>query len=349
MEKRLLLASTTLLLLASCGQQAEEGKELPLVNTVTAEQVSAPTQRSYTFISEPYRQVDLSFRVGGPVKTFDVQSGQHFSKGQLIAAIDERDFLIRKERAEALYRQAEADYRRVANLYEKNNISGTSYEKARADYAQAKAEAESATNAWQDTRLTAPFDGYVQQVCIERYQDVKASMPVVSFIDLSRIKIQVYVPEDLASSLRTAEALRSACRITFDALPEQVFTPSEAYLTRTATSNNISFQLTALIDNPSNSLPGGMAGSLSLSLPLTSTPSVLIPQAAVCHNAEKGSYVWTVGSDNRVSAHPVRLGRLMDNNRVEVTDGLDHGQRIAASRLTFLQDGQEIATQDNQQ
>lgn len=106
MEKRLLLASTTLLLLASCGQQAEEGKELPLVNTVTAEQVSAPTLRSYTFISEPYRQVDLSFRVGGPVKTFDVQSGQHFSKGQLIAAIDERDFLIRKERAEALYRQA---------------------------------------------------------------------------------------------------------------------------------------------------------------------------------------------------------------------------------------------------
>ena len=63
------------------------------------------------------------------MKTFDVQSGQHFSKGQLIAAIDERDFLIRKERAEALYRQAEADYRRVANLYEKNNISGTSYER----------------------------------------------------------------------------------------------------------------------------------------------------------------------------------------------------------------------------
>lgn len=167
MEKRLLLAGTTLLLLASCGQQAEEGKELPLVNTVTAEQVSAPTLRSYTFISEPYRQVDLSFRVGGPVKTFD-------------------------------------------------------------------------------------------------------------------------------------------------ALPEQVFTPSETYLTRTATSNNISFQLTALIDNPSNSLPGGMAGSLSLSLPLTSTPSVLIPQAAVCHNAEKGSYVWTVGAD--------AMQQLWDKLRRKVSD-----------------------------
>lgn len=81
MEKRLLLAGTTLLL-ASCGQQAEEGKELPLVNTVTAEQVSAPTQRSYTFISEPYRQVDLSFRVGGPVKTFDALPEQVFTPSE---------------------------------------------------------------------------------------------------------------------------------------------------------------------------------------------------------------------------------------------------------------------------
>ena len=99
---------------------------------------------------------------------------------------------------------------------------------------------------------------------------------------------------------------------TFDALPEQVFTSSETYLTRTATSNNISFQLTALIDNPSNSLPGGMAGSLSLSLPLTSTPSVLIPQAAVCHNAEKGSYVWTVRAD--------AMQQLWDKLRRKVSD-----------------------------
>ena len=68
MEKRLLLAGTTLLL-ASCGQQAEEGKELPLVNTVTAEQVSAPTQRSYTFIC-------------GPVKTFDALPGQVFTPSE---------------------------------------------------------------------------------------------------------------------------------------------------------------------------------------------------------------------------------------------------------------------------
>ena len=43
---------------------------------------------------------------------FDVQQGQFFRKGQLIAAIDERDFVIQKQRTEALYRQAEVDYAR---------------------------------------------------------------------------------------------------------------------------------------------------------------------------------------------------------------------------------------------
>ena len=55
---------------------------------------------------------------------FDVQQGQFFRKGQLIAAIDERDFVIQKQRTEALYRQAEVDYARISSLYAKDNISG---------------------------------------------------------------------------------------------------------------------------------------------------------------------------------------------------------------------------------
>lgn len=109
---------------------------------------------------------------------FDVQQGQFFRKGQLIAAIDERDFVIQKQRTEALYRQAEVDYARISSLYAKDNISGMNYEQAKANYERTKADYEAAVNAWEDSRLYAPFDGYVQQAHIERYQDVKPSVPV---------------------------------------------------------------------------------------------------------------------------------------------------------------------------
>lgn len=76
------------------------------------------------------------------------------------------------------------------------------YEQAKANYERTKADYEAAVNAWEDSRLYAPFDGYVQQVHIERYQDVKPSVPVVTFIDLSRIKVEAYVPEDMALQMR---------------------------------------------------------------------------------------------------------------------------------------------------
>lgn len=104
------------LLLTACGGPAEENRALPVVSVAQAEAVTGSGSRNYTFISEPCRTTELAFRVGGPVQSFTVQSGQFFRKGQLIAAIDPRDFLVRKERAEALCRQAEADYRRTASL-----------------------------------------------------------------------------------------------------------------------------------------------------------------------------------------------------------------------------------------
>lgn len=140
-------------------QQTEEFMAIKASQVVT-EQISS--ERCYSFISQPYKEAVLSFRVGGIVDEFNVQSGQFFKQGSRIASIDERDFIIQKDHAQALYEQATSEYNRVKILYTQNNISGSTYEKAKADYQITKANLETATNQWEDTQLTAPFDGYVQ-------------------------------------------------------------------------------------------------------------------------------------------------------------------------------------------
>ena len=137
--------------LCACSRTPQEQTSFPSVKVVHAEVMEAPSSRCYTFISQPYRLSELSFRVGGPVHAFDVQQGQFFRKGQLIAAIDERDFVIKKQRTEALYRQAEVDYARISSLYAKDNISGMNYEQAKANYERTKADYEAAVNAWEDS------------------------------------------------------------------------------------------------------------------------------------------------------------------------------------------------------
>lgn len=233
--------------MCACSRTPQEQASFPSVKVVHAEVMEAPSSRCYTFISQPYRLSELSFRVGGPVHAFDVQQGQFFRKGQLIAAIDERDFVIQKQRTEALYRQAEVDYTRISSLYAKDNISGMNYEQAKANYERTKADYEAAVNAWEDSRLYAPFDGYVQQAHIERYQDVKPSVPVVTFIDLSRIKVEAYVPEDMALQMRQKDSV--ACVVRFNALPDREFVPSEYFLTQRMSLAAIIIAMGMLVDN----------------------------------------------------------------------------------------------------
>lgn len=328
--------------LCACSRTPQESLSSPSVKVVHAEWVASRAARCYTFLSQPYRQSELSFRVGGPVHTFEVQQGQFFRKGELLAAIDARDFSVRKQRTEALFRQAEVDYARVSSLYAKDHISGMSYEQAKADYERTKADYETAFNEWEDTRLYAPFDGYVQQVHIERFQEVKASAPVVTFIDLSRIKVEAYVPEDMAIQLRKKEAVD--CKVYFNSLPDRVFQPSAYFLTQTATENNISYLLTAILDNKEGTLLGGMSGTLAVSCGKgTSERQLTVPQKVVCHDSAEGAFVWCLDEKNYTKKVPVTLGRLTPGDRVEILSGISPSDRIVATRLSFLS-AQELVT-----
>ena len=334
------------LCLVSCGRQPEDNEAPVAVSVVSPQRLQPTTERSYTFISEPYRSTALSFRVGGKVSEFGVQAGMYFRMGQLIAAIDDRDFVVRKQRAEAVFRQAEADYRRITNLYKQDNISEMNYVKAKADYEKAKADYDAAVNDLSDTRLYAPFDGYVQSVNIERYQEVQASYPVVEFIDLSKIKVEAYVPEDMAMAAREDEGKR--CSVRFNATGDRVFTPEEIFITQTTSNNNISYLFTAILNNHENTLMGGMSGELSIRSDASAgreTAPLGIPQNAVCQNQEMGAYVWLVSDSATVKRRLVTLCKLRKGDKVEVLSGLKETDVLAASRLNYLSEGEKITVQ----
>ena len=332
----------------SCSMGEKDKKEERMsVRVFCAEKAVSEGEREFTFLSQPFKSTELSFRVGGPILDFDVRSGQFFRKGELIAAIDDRDFKVRKEKAEAVYHQAETEFKRVATLYAKENISASTYEKAKADCAIARAAYETAANELADTRLLAPFDGYVQEVNIERYQDVRASQSVVSFIDLSRLKIETYIPENMAVALqRQPDGLFGyKLKFRFDALGDKVYVTDDVQVSKTTTTNNLSFILTAILDNRDYKLPGGMSGTMSITFPEDSIQEespVFIPQLAVCHRPATGTFVWRLTESNRVEAIPVTIGNLKRDNKIEILSGLTTGDKVVLSGHSFLSEGQEV-------
>ena len=298
-------------LFASCGTGEKRTDESIRIKVAEVEMSVPSSEREFSFISKPFKETELSFRVGGPIDRFEVYAGNYYQRGDIIAEIDSRDFRIRKERAEAIYNQAKAEFERIRVLYEKNNLSASAYEKARADYTSAKTAFETATNELHDTQLIAPFDGYVGEVYIEKYQDVKATQPV---------------------------------GVRFDIGSDVVYPAKVVEISKSTTRNNLSFLMTALLPNKQGEWPAGVSGKVLLDLPSPSTTSMItIPQTALNHRPTEGDYVWTVdNAAGKVSKRKIVLGELLPNGKVEVKGGLQAGETVAVSKLRFLSEGTSV-------
>lgn len=328
------------LLLHACGDKDSKSRQELSVNTFTVTTLPHDGHKEFPFIAQPFRTSELSFRVGGPIDRFEVYAGSQYKQGSVIAEIDPRDFRIRKERAEAVYRQSKTEFERIEALYRKENISASSYEKAKADYISAKTAFDTAVCELEDTRLTAPFTGYVGEVYIEKFQDVKATQPVISFIDIHQLRIEIYIPQEIACTAQLSDSIR----ISFDAIPGKTYQAKITEVSKGTTRNNLSYLLTAILPNEGGKLLAGMSGKAMLDVPQAgSAAGLCISQAALCHRPSVGDYVWVVNpATAQVVRRQVTVDRLQSNGLVQISDGLQPGETVATSGLRFLSDGMKV-------
>lgn len=331
---KIILFSAGLLSLTACRNEQLRTQDSVTVQVIHPEPFVRSGLQSFDFISEPYRTSELSFRVGGPIRSMDIESGQFFRSGSLIAALDPRDYQTALSKRQAEIVQKDAEFRRMENLYKKGNVSAADYERARAEMETAHANGQQARHDLQDTRLTAPFDGYVQQVLAERYDEVTPSQPVLTFIDLSRIKMSVSIPEQTALAL--SQSSQPACRVVFSSIPGDTLKADEVFVTRSTSSANISYTCTALLSNSQRKYLGGMSGVLLLDTPETGRETLSLPLHVICNDPMKGSYVWTVDTQQRAQRTWIRTGELGTGNRVEILQGLHSDQKVITGHFNRL-------------
>jgi multidrug efflux pump subunit AcrA (membrane-fusion protein) len=68
---------------------------------------------------------------------------------------------------------------------------------------------------------------------------------------------------------------------------------------------------------------------------------ILVPITAVLKESTGEQVVWVVGSDQTVARRPVKLG-APEGAYMEIVDGLQPGDRIAAAGVRFLREGMKV-------
>ena len=147
-------------------------------------------------------RVRLTTPVSGVVKEVYVQVGQRVKKGDKLLALDDTHFKARVMEAEAgLMRvkqeaeEADREFRRAEELYDRGVSSTTEFDAARLKHARATANAREAEARMiiaqknlEDSVLRAPFDGVVKAREAEPGMYVSAPLNPPTLIILGKIR-----------------------------------------------------------------------------------------------------------------------------------------------------------------
>ena len=345
------------LFLLACQEEAPVQEIIRPVKALKVADVDTFENEKYNGIAKATQEVDMSFRVDGPMIERPVNVGDTVKEGQLVARIDPRDYEVRLRNAQgqlvkarAELTRAQADLDRVLRIQKQDPgaVSEALVDKARQNRDSAQAEINSlvaAVDRAKDdlgyTYLKAPYDGIITQTYREAFENVRRKQPVVRLLDPSQIEMWVNVPESQISLAPYVDKIW----VRFDALGIEV--PADIKEIGTEASQTTrTFPVNLIMDQPRDKkiLPG-MAGVARYILKMPEDvreSEFAIPVTAVLTDPEKQkSYVWLIDeSALTITRHEIIPGKLTGRGlRVR---GLQPGQWIAVAGVELLREGQKV-------
>ncbi len=340
--------------LAGCAEEQApvEAAAARPVKTITLTEGGGPIKRQFPGTVRAAKRVDLSFQVAGKLLELPVWESQVISEGELIAKLDDRDYVSNLKSAQAESNDAAANFKRAAILIKDGNISKTDHDRLRSKKEVAAANLAKARKAVDDTQLHAPFSGRVATRFVENFTDVQAKEPIISLQDIEQLEILVDVPEKQA--IRSKPGVRPAkLNAMFASVPGREFPLEVKEFSTEADPNTQTFQAVLSMPQPEglSILPGMTATVLVVESAKTAESDkqagFVIPAVALVADSAGASQVWVVDSkDNTVHKRAVKTGALTGSDQILIVSGLKADEMVAVSGVSRLREGMEIRPVD---
>lgn len=233
--------------------------------------------------------------------------------------------------AKVSQQQAEDKYN---TLKANNGIDPQAVALAQAKVDQAKTQHDKDQQDLAGTTLVAPMDGTVTYVAAKLGSMVSTSTTstttttFITISDLSRPSVQVSIDEaDMAKFVAGNKA-----EVTFDALPDTVFTGVVSQVEPQTTTSGRYQVVTGLIQldqttaKAAQNLPLGLSATIVV-ISKEAKNALLVPVDAVRDIGNQQYSVFVLSSDGKLSLKIVQVG-LSDGVQTEVTSGLSVGELV---------------------
>lgn len=352
-----LLACAPLMLvtIAGCGDKAGDDKaaakdkrpDIPVTVVESQLRTLADYQRSVgTVVGEA--NPNIAAEVVGRVSAVLVQAGDKVARGQVLLRLDDRDQALQLEsakaeerRLQALIAQQQRTVERYETLGKDQLISREQLDESRSQrqvldeqLAAARAQIAQSQHGRDKTVVRSPVAGRIQSRNVTVGDRINPDKVLFTLVSDQSMRVQLPFPELVASQIRPGLTVQ----LSSPGAPGRTLTAKVSDTQPGIDAVNRGFH--ALVDLPPGAglMPGASVDARVITRVVAK--AVMVPEIAVVLRPT-GKVVYLV-QGNKVQERVVQTG-LQQDGWVEITAGLQGGERIAADGAAYLTNGIVVA------
>jgi RND family efflux transporter MFP subunit len=310
---------------------------VPKIETVRAQKRDIGRVVKATGVIRPSvgAEVRVGSRISGVVRRLFVRIGDRVERGQLLAELDDRDLLARRNEAQAALALAIANREFAAtDVQRKRGMRGLiapteldlaerALRVAEQQEAGAKASLAFATTQLGYGRIVAPIAGVVASVSTQEGETVAASLAAPTFVtllDLARLEVWAYVDETDIGRIRIGQPARFTVdtygATEFDGVVTAIYPKAEIR------DNVVNYVTVVRFDPPANRvLRPDMTTTVRIALDLQ-RGVLALPARAVRREAGRAFVLLQNGMRRDVTTG------ARDEQFMEITNGIREGDEV---------------------
>lgn len=281
--------------------------------------------------------VNVSPETVGVIDSIMVVEGQHVSKNQVLGKLNTNALERNLEELKIQLALAETNFQRQQNLWDQNIGSEMQFLEARTNMESLEKRIDGIKAQIKMAQIISPVDGVVDIVHQKEGEIGGPQIPFAKVLNISTIKIYADVSESYLTKVKKGERVN----IYFPALDREVVAPIRQ-IGNTIDPNNRTFRIRIDLRNPDGMIKPNL-GSVIQIRDYVSEDALVIPSLYIKQDFN-GSYIFAAEDSSgtqRAAKIYVEQG-MTNNNRTEITGGLEAGMKIISEGHSQISDGTPI-------
>ncbi|MFV0539653.1 MAG: efflux RND transporter periplasmic adaptor subunit [Aestuariibaculum sp.] len=330
-----------LMLLDEAISKLDTLKKVPLITTLIAKEEVFKHELEIQGNVTTKNLLVITPEYNGILTHVYVKEGQHVSKGQILAKIDDGGLSQQLAQLKIQTELAKTTFERQKRLWDQNIGSEMQFLQAKSTYQSQEEMVNQLQQQIAKTFVKAPFSGTIDDVITEQGSVVAAGQsPLMRLVNLNNMYIETDVPESYIADITKGKSVTANFPVlgkTFETKVRQAgdfINPA-----------NRTFKVEIDIPVKDSNIKPNLTAKLKVN-DYTSENAILIPLSIISENSNGEQYIYVIknkNADNKGEAIRVivKTGKTQ-GDVVEVLEGIESGAEIIKEGARSVKNGQIV-------